>query len=183
MSDLPQTPSPETSGRTSLASQDGLPSPGEPGADGSRLPLATLDQRVGAFLVDVIGFGVFLLPVLLVSTFLWGPLAPILDPDDSYIYAEGVFAFTYPALALLAALAWSGLFTGLVGRTPGKAALKIKVVTADDHSRTLGFWPGVARDVRFVCLIFFVPFGPFWILFVLPFGTVGIAYNHRAVAG
>lgn len=172
MSDLPLAPPPEVSDQAPTASEGGPRSPGEPGIGGPRLPLAGLDQRVGAFLVDVICFGVGLLLVLLASTFLWGPLAPILDPDDSLIYAEGVFTFTYPALSLLAALAWGGLLTGLIGRTPGKAALKIKVVTAGDHSRTLGFWPGMARDARFVCLIFFVPFGPFWVLFVLPFGTV-----------
>ena len=109
---------------------------------------------------------------------LWGPLEGMWDlvfpTNDPSNHARGVLSVAFPALSVLAALAWGGLLTGLLGRTPGKAFLKLKVVTAGDHSRTLGFWRGMARDARFAGLIFLVPFGPFWILFVIPLGTVAL---------
>lgn len=46
----------------------------------------------------------------------------------------------------LGSLIWGGLLIGLWGRTPGKAALKLKVVSADDHGQLLGFVRGTGRE-------------------------------------
>ena len=157
-------------------SQDELRPPDEPSSDGSRLPQASLDQRVCAFLVDLVCFGVVLVGAFLVAYGFWDLLDGLRDlifpTDDPPNHAEGVLSVAFPMLTVLAALAWGGLLTGLLGRTPGKFFLKVKVVSADDHSRTIGFWRGMARDARFMGLVFLVPFGPFWILFVIPMGTV-----------
>lgn len=172
-----ETPDRALADETPAASPDGPQPPGEPNSDGSRLPLASLDQRVCAFLVDLVFFGVVLVGASLLSgAFFWNLLEGlqdlILPTDDPLSHAEGVLSVAFPILTVLAALAWGGLLTGLLGRTPGKLFLKVKVVSADDHSRTIGFWRGMARDARFMGLVFLVPFGPFWILFVIPFGRV-----------
>lgn len=171
-----ETPDRAPVDETPVASPDGPRPPGEPSSDGSRLPQASLDQRVCAFLVDLVCFGVVLVGAFLVSLAFWGLLDGLRDlifpTDDPPSHAEGVLSVAFPILTVLAALAWGGLLTGLLGRTPGKFFLKVKVVSADDHSRTIGFWRGMARDARFMGLVFLVPFGPFWILFVIPWGRV-----------
>ena len=42
---------------------------------------------------------------------------------------------------------WGGLFEGLWGLTPGKVAIGLKVVSADDHSQTIGIIRGIVREI------------------------------------
>ena len=62
---------------------------------------------------------------------------------------------------VLLPLFWGGLLTGIWGRTPGKAALRLKVVSTVDHQRAIGFWKGIGREV--------VRAAPFLVLFLILF--------------
>ncbi len=120
------------------------------GVDGLRLPLADLKRRAWALMIDLACFVVIWVAVFFVGIGLWGALEPVLNTDNSSTYMLGAINVALPALSSLAALAWGGVFTGLRGRTPGKIALKLKVVRADDHSLTIGFWRGMIRETRFI---------------------------------
>lgn len=120
------------------------------------LPIADLDRRASAHLIDLICFGVILVPVLFLGFAFWGLLEPVLNTDNSSTYMLGGLSVAFPALSVLAGLAWGGLLTGRLGQTPGKALLKLKVVMADDHSRTIGFWRGAAREARFAFFVLFL---------------------------
>lgn len=118
--------------------------------DGLRLPLADPKKRAGALMIDLACFVVIWVAVFLIGFALWGALEPVLNADKSSTYGLGLITVALPALSALAALAWGGVFTGMIGRTPGKMALKLKVVRADDHSLTIGFWRGMIRETRFI---------------------------------
>ena len=156
---------------------DGPLPPGESGADGSRLPLAGFDRRVSAHLIDLICFGVILVLVFFLGLTFWGMLEPVLNTDNSSTYALGALTVALPALSALAGLAWGGLLTGLLGQTPGKAFLKLKVVTAGDHSRTIGFWRGAAREARFFFYVLFLLF----VFFALPLVLLWLVDHLRAL--
>ena len=55
-------------------------------------------------------------------------------------------------------LYWGGHLTGRVGRTPGKAALRLRVVSVSDRTSAIGFGRGVGRFVVDAA-ISIVPFG------------------------
>ena len=133
----------------------------------ARLPIAGLDRRASAHLIDLICFGVILVPVFFLGLAFWGLLEPVLNTDNSSTYALGAITVALPALSALVGLAWGGLLTGLLGQTPGKALLKLKVVMADDHSRTIGFWRGTAREARFFVFVLFLLL-IFTVFFALP---------------
>ena len=118
--------------------------------DGLRLPLADPKRRAWALMIDLACFVVIWVAVYFVGFELWGALEPVLNSDNSSTYGLGAITVALPVLSSLAALAWGGFFTGLWGRTPGKIALKLKVVRADDHSLTIGFWRGMIRETRFI---------------------------------
>lgn len=118
--------------------------------DDLRLPLADPKKRAGALMIDLACFVVIWVAVFFIGFALWGALEPVLNANKSSTYGLGLITVALPALSTLAALAWGGIFTGLLGRTPGKMALKLKVVRADDHSRTIGFWRGMIRETRFI---------------------------------
>lgn len=120
------------------------------GVDGLRLPLADPKRRAWALMIDLACFVVIWVVVYFVGFELWGALEPVLNTDNSSTYMLGAIAVALPVLSTLAALAWGGVFTGLRGRTPGKIVLKLKVVRADDHSLTIGFWRGMIRETRFI---------------------------------
>ena len=101
-------------------------------------------------MIDLACFVVIWVAVLFIGFALWGALEPVLNTDKSSTYGLGLITVALPALSSLAALAWGGVLTGLCGQTPGKMALKLKVVRADDHSRTIGFWRGMIRESRFI---------------------------------
>ena len=42
-------------------------------------------------------------------------------------------------------LIWGGLLEGKWGRTPGKAVMGLKIVSANDHNHTIGIARGIAR--------------------------------------
>ena len=44
-------------------------------------------------------------------------------------------------------LIWGGLLEGKWGRTPGKAVMRLKVVSANDHNHTIGIARGIARII------------------------------------
>ena len=51
---------------------------------------------------------------------------------------------------------WGGLFEGTWGMTLGKKMAGLKVVSADDHTQTIGFVGGIIREmIRFSPIIFF----------------------------
>lgn len=143
-----------------------------------RLPIADLDRRAGAHLIDLICFGVILVPVFFLGLAFWGLLEPVLNTDYSSTYALGAIVVALPALSALVGLAWGGLLTGLLGQTPGKALLKLKVVMADDHSRTIGFWRGTAREARFVFFALFLVL-LITVLFALPLLLLWLADHLR----
>ena len=118
--------------------------------DDLRLPLADPKKRAGALMIDLACFAVIWVAVVFIGYALWDALEPVLNADKSSTYGLGLITVALPALSSLAALAWGGVFTGLLGRTPGKMALKLKVVRADDHSLTIGFWRGMIRETRFI---------------------------------
>ena len=120
------------------------------GVDGLRLPLADPKKRAGALMIDLACFVVIWVAVFFIGYALWGALEPVLNADKSSTYGLGLITVALPAISTLAALLWGGVFTGLCGQTPGKMALKLKVVRADDHSRTIGFWRGMIRESRFI---------------------------------
>lgn len=88
---------------------------------------------------------------------------PIIDnmlSDDNYFYF--VLAIATISIILLVLVIWGGLLKGKWGLTPGKAVVglktmpvkrlkvtpvKLKVVSADDHNRTIGFARGIAREI------------------------------------
>lgn len=73
-----------------------------------------------------------------------GPSATFAEVFNSYLSA----LFTTLVWSLLILLViWGGLLEGKWGRTPGKAAAGLNVVSADDHNQTIGFWGGVAREI------------------------------------
>lgn len=119
-------------------------------ADGLRLPLADPKKRAGALMIDLACFVVIWVAVFFTGYALWDALEPVLNADKSSTYGLGLITVALPALSSLAALLWGGVFTGLCGQTPGKMALKLKVVRADDHSRIIGFWRGMIRETRFI---------------------------------
>lgn len=120
------------------------------GVDGLRLPLADPKKRAGALMIDLACFVVIWVAVFFTGYALWDALEPVLNADKSSTYGLGLITVALPALSSLAALLWGGVFTGLCGQTPGKMALKLKVVRADDHSRIIGFWRGMIRETRFI---------------------------------
>lgn len=54
-------------------------------------------------------------------------------------------ALLYAAVIVLAI--WGGLLEGIWGCTPGKVVAGLKVVSAEDHNKTIGFTRGIAREI------------------------------------
>ena len=72
------------------------------------------------------------------------PSATFAEVFNSYLSA----LFTTLIWVMLFMLViWGGLLEGRWGRTPGKAAMGLKVVSANDHNLTIGFWGGTAREI------------------------------------
>lgn len=145
MSNLPPPPPPPPSGSGGPPSVPGGPfssAGGGAGSDLSRLPLASWGRRLGAFAIDaVIGAVVVLVavvPSIEVERDADGVITDVTGPQGGTAWI--IIAF------VLGSLIWGGLLIGLWGRTPGKAALKLKVVSADDHGQLLGFLRGTGRE-------------------------------------
>lgn len=164
MSNLPPPP-PPPSGPGGPPSAPGGPrsSAGSgAGSDPSRLPLASWGRRLGAFAIDgVIVTAIFLVAVLPSLEFERDADGAITDVTGPQWGASGIIAFA------LGALIGGGLLIGLWGRTPGKAALKLKVVSADDHGRLIGFLRGTGREAA-RGIVGFIPF----------VGTLVFLVNH-----
>lgn len=146
MSNLPPPPPlPPPSGPGGLPSAPDGPSSsaeGGAGSDPSRLPLASWGRRLGAFAIDAaIGLVVVLVAVIPSLEFerdADGVITDVTGPE---------WGITWIIISyVLGALIWGGLLIGLWGRTPGKAALKLKVVSAADHGQLLGFSRGTGRE-------------------------------------
>lgn len=156
MSNLPPPPPPPppTGSGGPPSAPAGPPSSAGSGAgsDPSRLPLASWGRRLGAFAIDVvIGLVIFLAVVVPSLEFERDADGVITGVTGPQLGASGIIAF------VLGALIWGGLLIGLWGRTPGKAALKLKVVSADDHGRLLGFLRGTGREAA-RGIVNFIPF-------------------------
>lgn len=160
----PPPPPPSGSGGPPSA-PDGPPSSAGSGAgsDPSGLPLASWGRRLGAFAIDgVIGLVVVLavvVPSLEVERDADGVITDVTGPEWGITWII--------VLYVLGALIWGGLLIGLWGRTPGKAALKLKVVSADDHGRLLGFTRGAGREAaRGIVNFFLIPLVIFLVFLV-----------------
>lgn len=122
-----------------------------PDSDETSLPLASWQQRSIAFLLDAaILFVVFAVSLWVVVPVLGNldlnhePSATFAEVFNSYLSA----LFTTLIWVMLFMLViWGGLLEGCWGRTPGKAAMRLKVVSANDHNLTIGFWGGTAREI------------------------------------
>lgn len=128
-------------------------------AGGSRLPLSGWLRRAGAILIDLAvlvatWFGFVLLCFLVINAF--GQ-----QGDLGVVTTRAFMVVNLVFFAVLLPLLWGGLLIGIWGRTPGKTALKLKVVSAVDHRRTIGFWKGIGREV--------VRAAPFLVLFLILF--------------
>lgn len=125
MSNLPPPPPPPPghplpSGPDLSSLSPGGPPP--PGPDGSGLPLAGWGRRLAAYIIDLIIWVIALMVVIIPLEWdsEWrGGFADSLNTEWSS------FRITSTAVMfVLQSLIFGGLFTGLWGRTPGKAALK-----------------------------------------------------------
>ena len=148
MSNLPPPPPPPPPGSGGPPSSAGGP-PSSPVPDGSRLPLASWGRRAGAFAIDLVIWLLIFFPFILSDA--QGTEGGV-SVEGSGPSAVGIVSF------VLVSLVFGGLLTGLWGRTPGKAALKLKVVSADDHSRTIGFGRGTVREAA-RGVVNFIPYG------------------------
>ena len=128
-------------------------------ADGSRLPLSGWPRRAGAILIDlavlITTWFVFLLLCFFVINAFGRQGDPVVVTTRAFMVVNLVFFW------VLLPLFWGGLLTGIWGRTPGKAALRLKVVSTVDHQRAIGFWKGIGREV--------VRAAPFLVLFLILF--------------
>lgn len=127
-----------------------------PAPDRTRLSLASAGRRLIAFLIDVAIFFVIF------AVYLWviapdlnlnhKPYATFAEVFNSYLSA--LFT-TLVWIVLFLLIIWGGLLEGKWGLTPGKAAMRLKVVSTDDHNQTIGFWGGVAREfIRFIPFLY-----------------------------
>ena len=118
-----------------------------PNPDESRL----LGRRLIALLIDWVLF------IAIFIFYNWN-IAPILEnltADDrpSRTFAEALnssIAALFTVLfwaSVLVTMIWGGLLEGLWGQTPGKVAMGLKVVSADDHSQTIGIIRGIVREI------------------------------------
>lgn len=119
-----------------------------PNPDQTRPPSANWHHRLIAFLIDAaILFVIFLVSLWMITpglTLNHEPSASLAEVFNSYLSA--LFTILV-GIILLLLVVWGGLLEGKWGRTPGKAAAGLKVVSADDHNQTIGFWGGVAREI------------------------------------
>ena len=127
-----------------------------PDPDQPQHPLANLDDRFSAFVIDAVTFFVTVISLTMTTV----PIIDNLLSDDNYFYF--VLAIATISIILLVLVIWGGLLEGMWGLTPGKAILglktmpvkrlkvtpvKLKVVSADDHNQTIGFARGIAREI------------------------------------
>lgn len=124
---------------------DNLPPPPPPparppGPEAAGAPLANWGQRLGAWLIDWLILALGGLLVLMALSQVINALLAMLSML--------VFVLLY----------WGGHLTGRVGRTPGKAALGLRVVSVSDRASVIGFGRGVGRFVA-GAVIAIVPVG------------------------
>ena len=165
MSNLPPPPPPPPgpplpSGPDPSSLTPGGPPP--PGPDGSGLPLASWGRRLAAYILDAI---LWVIVLVVIFTLTWD--SESLDRDNEGTMGSLSIPLSASSILLVVfvSLILGGLFTGLWGRTPGKAALKLKVVSADDHSRTVGFGRGTVREAA-RGVVNFIPFVGFLLFLV-----------------
>ena len=127
-------------------------------------PLANLDHRVLAFLIDIV---IFFIIYMIVYWMIGPTVADLISNRDhsknvdeltsglaaGFVYLNALLVVLFCTTAIVQVI-WGGLLEGIWGLTPGKAALrlkrkpvKLKVVSADDHTQTIGFARGIAREI------------------------------------
>ena len=127
--------------------------------DESRLPLSGWTRRASAALIDLV--------IVAITWFVFMTIYFLIvnifeRQGDSVVETRIVLTINLIFFLLLLPFLWGGAFIGVCGHTPGKAAMKLKVVLAANHRQTIGFWKGVGREtVRtgpfcIFCLILFV---------------------------
>ena len=123
----------------------------QPNSAEPRLPLANWGHRFIALLIDA----VILLIIFVVIYWKVVPIVENIISNDrpSITVADGINSFIaalFRVLFFLTAsivVVWGGLFEGIWGRTPGKVAAGLKVVSANDHNQTIGIARGLAREI------------------------------------
>ena len=124
-----------------------------PDSGESRPPLANWRHRLIAFLIDaLILFLVYVVVLIAISPVV---LAEAWDSSPPATLFTALFWTTVFVLVI-----WGGLLEGNRGRTPGKAATRLKVVSADDHNQTIGIRKGIVREVP-RSIPFLLAFWPF----------------------
>ena len=122
-----------------------------PNQNETQLPLAKLGDRTLVFLVEIVIF-------IVIFIVFYSVVMPIVDDlvrdDENYAtFADAMNSFLsllftallYAAVIVLAI--WGGLLEGIWGCTPGKVVAGLKVVSAEDHNKTIGFTRGIAREI------------------------------------
>ena len=142
----------------SATPQDGLQPPGEPGANGLRLLLASWGERLGAALIDfiiisvsaMICLGIWVMLVFYVVIRILDDETPSSPLDDMLL----PLSLILPLVVIFFLPLMNGILAGTWGRTLGKAAVNLKVVLATNHDRTIGLWRGIGREtLRWLVLI------------------------------
>lgn len=129
--------------------------------------------KIIAFLIDA----VFLYIIFILSIALAAYINATLDLDSGEYHGNfgealgaslsRIFMIAI-GIMMFVLLIWGGL-EGKWGRTPGKVVMRLKVVSANDHNRTIGIWRGIARIIVASSVI------PVWLLFSLlslPFAAI-----------
>ena len=117
------------SGMTDKPPTSSAPPTRPPGPEAAGAPLANWSQRLGTWLIDWLILALGGLLVLMALSQVVNALLAMLSML--------VFVLLY----------WGGHLTGRVGRTPGKAALGLRVVSVSDRASVIGFGRGVGRFV------------------------------------
>jgi uncharacterized RDD family membrane protein YckC len=103
-------------------------------------PLASFGRRVGAWFVDAMASGILGAIVLV----LVGGFDSSTDTSNGFRFEVSVNGIGTLAL-LVVSMLWYVVPQGARGQTIGKLILGIKVVRADDPSRTIGFGLSLGR--------------------------------------
>ena len=123
----------------------------QPNPDETPFLLANWGHRLIAFLVEMV---IFIVIFIVFYSVVMPIVEDLVRDDKNYAtFADAINSFLsllftallYAAVIVLAI--WGGLLEGIWGCTPGKVVAGLKVVSAEDHNKTIGFTRGIAREI------------------------------------